>query len=121
AGRVPFERGVFYWLLLAGALASVWNAHLAVALSINAHRRLSMIVTLATAAGLAACYGLVRHWGPIGASWSLLVVDLTMCAFVVPHALAITDNDWKSFLTSHLPSVYRTTGPITSSAEQAKP
>jgi O-antigen/teichoic acid export membrane protein len=101
-GQLQFDYTLFVLLLAAGILSSLWNANLAVAMSINAHRRQSLVHIVATCLGLALCFVLIRAHGIAGAAIAILLIDLTMLVSVVPHTLLLTGDRWTSFLRSHL-------------------
>jgi len=102
-GHVPPSRTLLGLLLLAVALNSLWSTSSTLVVAINKHQSLAAYYVVATGITLAVTYVAAKAFGLYGAAASLLVSELIMNLYVLPHSLRISNDT----LTEFLPSLLR--------------
>ncbi len=101
-GRVVFERRVFAVLLCSVIASSLWSASSVVALASNSHARLAGLYLTATSVCVLAAFFLAPHTGIMGAALCLLLVDLTMCVYVISISISALRESPPAFFRSLL-------------------
>lgn len=91
-------------LLVVSALSSIWNASAVFLSAINAHVRLGAIYVAVNLAGLIAAIVLTRYFGWGGLMGALILVELSILAWVLRTVLSVTGDEFSAFLTS-IPNV----------------
>ncbi len=97
-GEVPFDPVLFSLLLLVVIANSLWSTSYVVLLAVNRHQKLAAVYIAATGLSLLLASVLTRLIGIHGAALSLLVIDVTMSAYVVARSLALVQDTLPDFI-----------------------
>lgn len=84
---VDLDLSSFHVLLLVTIANSLWYVSATVQMSANRHSRIAMVYLAAAVASCVLGYGLTQELGLFGAAIALLVIDISMCAFVLRASL----------------------------------
>ncbi len=96
--KVAMDHHLFYLLLVEVLANSLWFTSSIVSIACNRHERQAVIYLVATALSLPAAYFLMPWLGLTGAGISLLLVDLCMIVYVLPHTLALLHDTPSEFV-----------------------
>ncbi len=96
--KVTMDHRLFYLLLVEVLANSLWFTSSIVSIACNRHERQAVIYLAATALSLPAAYFLILRFGLTGAGISLLMVDICMIAYVIPHSLALLNDTPAEFV-----------------------
>ena len=96
-GKVPPSRGLLSILLIVVVFYSLWNTSSAIMRATNQHERLAGIFVAASGVCVLLTLLTARLWGLDGAAGSLVLCEMTMCAYVLPRALRIVDDTFPEF------------------------
>jgi O-antigen/teichoic acid export membrane protein len=100
-GRFPLNTPTFLLLLLASALNGVWYTVLQVAYATNRTHQVALPFALIYGFGcMLLCWAAMQIFGLVGAGFSLVLVELAMCAITIPKALSLSGESWGNFVTS---------------------
>ncbi len=101
-GKVPPSRGLLAVLLLVVVLYCLWSSSGAMLTATNRHKKLAGIFLLAMGVSLFVTGQAAKHFGMVGAAWSLLLPELLMNSYVLPATLALTHDTVVNFAGSLL-------------------
>jgi O-antigen/teichoic acid export membrane protein len=99
-GRLAFDAGAFYLLLLVVLANSGWNASSAVPMSANRHQRISVYYLVFSVASIGIAYVLLPRLGLRGAALGMLFADVGMSLVVVPTSLRMLSDSFPAFARS---------------------
>ena len=97
-GGVSFDRPLFYCLIAAGVVNSLWYTSSAVALACNRHQQIALVYLLMTAISICVANILLPHFGPVGAATALLATDLAMSVHVLRTSVRISKDTIRDFI-----------------------
>jgi O-antigen/teichoic acid export membrane protein len=100
--KVAMDHPLFHILLFEVLANSFWFTSSVVPLACNRHERQSVVYVAATALSLPAAYLLMPRFGLAGAGFSLLLADLCMISYVLPHSLALLHDTPGDFMRALL-------------------
>lgn len=95
---VVLDLPCFHLLLIVSVANSLWFASAIVQMSANRHSRLAVTYLLAALCSCGFGYLLTEHLGLVGAAAALLLIDLTMCSFVLPTTLEQMNDTPREFV-----------------------
>lgn len=98
--QVPFEQGVYFWLLAVGVANSLWSASSSVCVSINKHQTFTAVFLGVNFAAVFLVKPLIGMFGMAGAAMALFSVELVMALFVVRNSLYLLDEPVAVWLQS---------------------
>ena len=98
--KIAMDHRLFYLLLVEVLASSFWVTSSIVSIACNRHERQAVIYLAATALSLPAAYFLIPVFGLAGAGIGLLMVDLCMIAYVLPHSLALLGDTPAEFFSA---------------------
>ncbi len=96
--RLSLNLACFHVLLIVTVLSSFWSTSSVVPMSTNQHHHLATGFVLVSLVSLAFAWVLTPRFGITGAAVSLIVVDGTMCWFVLRAALRQSRDTIEGFL-----------------------
>jgi O-antigen/teichoic acid export membrane protein len=99
-GRVPPSQGLLAILLLGVLFFALWITSATLLTSTNRHQQLAVVYMFATGITCALCFAMARWKGLYGAAGALVLSELIMNAYVLPHTLKMARDTFPAFLAS---------------------
>ncbi len=99
-GKVDAGYALFGALTATVGLNSLWYTSSVVLAATNRHARMAMLNLAGSVLALAVAFVLLPRTGTWAAGMSLLIIDLLMIGYVVPHSLRLSQDRTGAFLRS---------------------
>ncbi|MDR3572356.1 MAG: hypothetical protein P4L50_00705 [Anaerolineaceae bacterium] len=100
--KVSMDHHLFHLLLIEMLANAFWYTSSIVPIACNRHEGQAVVYLLTTAISLPAAFLLMLRYGLAGAGMSLLLVDLSMIAYVLHHSLALLNDTPSGFVRALL-------------------
>lgn len=97
-GQIALDQSLYAMLLLASAANGLWFTALMVPYATNRHERVALVFLIANSGTLLIAAILMDQFAMIGAGVAVLLVEITMAAWVLPAAFRLSGENPRNWL-----------------------